>query len=171
MKKALIIVDMLNDFVLEGAPLQVRGAEKIIPSIKKQIEIAKKENYPVIYVCDNHDANDKEFEIWPKHCVEGTDGAKVVKELAPESEDIIVPKTRYSGFYNTNLDEILKKHGIDTLIVTGLVTNICVLYTVADAVSRNYKVIVPKDCVIGLDDYGHEVGLYQIKNVHNGEII
>lgn len=171
MSKALVIIDMLNDFILDGAPLQVKGAGKIIEPIKNQIAKAKSEGYPVIYVCDSHDKNDKEFNIWPSHCVRGTFGAEIVNELKPEPEDIIIQKTRYSGFYDTNLDEILTKLGVNTLIITGLLTNICVMYTVADAVSRDYRVIVPKDCVIGLDDYGHEIGLYQIKNVHNAEII
>ena len=171
MKKALLIIDMLNDFILEGAPLQVPNATSIIPNIKREIEKAKKGSYPIIYVCDSHDENDKEFEIWPKHCVKNTEGAKIVKELSPAEGDYIVEKTRYSGFYNTNLDTILKKLNIDTLIITGLVTNICVMYTVADAVSRGYKVIVPKDCVIGLDEDTHKFGLYQIEKIHNAEVI
>jgi len=171
MNKALIIIDMLNDFILEGAPMQVKDALKIVGPIKREIKKARESGDKIIYVCDNHDKNDKEFEIWPAHCVSGTKGAEIYDELKPEPFDIIVKKTRYSGFYNTNLDEILKKLNIDTLIITGLVTNICVMYTVADAVSRGYKVIVPKDCVIALDDYGHSIGLYQIKNVHKAEVI
>jgi len=171
MKKALIIIDMLNDFVLEGAPLQVPNAKSIIPNIKREIDKARKEGYPVIYVCDAHDEDDDEFKIWPHHCVKGTKGAEVVEELKPSDGDIVVEKTRYSGFFNTNLDEILKDLGVEQLIVTGLVTNICVMYTVADAVSRGYKVVVPKDCIIGLDEDGHKFGLMQLEKVHNAEIV
>lgn len=171
MSKALLIIDMLNDFILEGAPMQVKNALKIVEPIKREINKSKENGCKVVYVCDNHEENDKEFEIWPPHCVSGTKGAEIYDELKPDPEDIIVKKTRYSGFYNTNLDEVLKKLNVDTLIITGLVTNICVMYTVADAVSRGYNVIVPKDCVIALDDYGHNIGLFQIKNVHKAEVI
>ncbi|MGA1845714.1 cysteine hydrolase family protein [Deferribacter abyssi] len=171
MKKALLIIDMLNDFILEGAPLQVPNAKKIIPNIKREIEKARKVGYPIIYICDAHDEDDVEFEIWPKHCVKNTKGAMIVDELSPSKDDYIVEKTRYSGFFNTNLENILKDLKIDTIIVTGLVTNICVMYTVADAVSYGYKVLVPKDCIVGLDEKTHEFGMYQLEKVHNVELI
>ncbi|KAA0258140.1 cysteine hydrolase [Deferribacter autotrophicus] len=171
MKKALLVIDMLNDFILDGAPLQVPDAKNIIPNIKREIEKARKDGYPVIYVCDAHDEDDVEFKIWPKHCVKNTEGAKVVDELAPKKDDYIVEKTRYSGFFNTNLNDLLQDLGVDTLIVTGVVTNICVMYTVADAVSLGYKVIVPKDCITGLDEKTHEFGIYQLEKVHMVELI
>lgn len=171
MKKALIIVDMLNDFMLEGAPLRVEGAVKIIPNIKREIETARKDGYPVIYVCDAHKKDDPEFKIWPKHCVEGSYGAQVHTDLAPEKGDKIIYKTRYSGFFNTNLDNVLRNLGVDTLIITGVVTNICVLYTASDAASRDYRILVYKDCVMGLNEEEHEFALRQIKKILNGDVI
>ncbi len=166
-KEALLIIDMLNDFVLEGAPLEVPETRKIIPVIKNEIEKARKEGKPVIYICDSHEPDDKEFRKfgWPRHAVKGTEGAKVVKEIEPSKDDIIIEKTTYSGFYNTTLDETLKRLGIDSLRLTGCVTHICVMFTASDAVLRDYSVTVVKDGVAGLTEEDHQAALRIMKNV------
>ncbi len=167
MKKAVLVVDMLNDFTLDGAPLKVEENKKIIPNIKALLEKERSQGTPIIYVCDSHAENDKEFEIWPKHCVEGTKGAQVVDELAPEENDFIVKKTTYDGFYRTSLDDLLKSLGVDYLIITGCVINICILYTASSAVLRGYKVEIPLNCVSALDDKSRECAIDQFKNVLN----
>jgi nicotinamidase-related amidase len=170
-RKALLVIDMLNDFVLEGAVLEVPAARKIIPNIKEKLEEAKEKKIPIIYICDSHTEDDKEFEIWPPHAIKGTKGAQVVEELSPKDGDYLVEKTTYSGFYNTKLSDILKKLNINELIVTGTMTNICVMYTASDAVLRGYKVIVPENCVAGLNEEDHQFALKQMKNVLKAEII
>ena len=119
-KEALLIIDMLNDFVFEGAPLEVAETRKIISTIKKEIQKARDAGSKVIYVCDAHDKGDKEFSRfgWPAHAVAGTRGAEVLNDLQPEKDDIIIKKTTYSGFYKTELDETLKKLGVSSLILT-----------------------------------------------------
>jgi len=156
---------MLNDFVLDGAPLKVPGIEKIIGSIKREIEKAKSEGYPVIYLCDSHDKNDREFKMFPPHAIKNTEGSKIIEELKPQGNDIIIRKSTFSGFFNTDLEEILGKLSVGRLIVTGDVTNICVLYTVADAVMRRYEVDVVKDAVIGLNSRDHKFALEQMEKV------
>lgn len=171
-KKALLVIDMLNDFVLPGAPLEVPETRKVIPNIKREIENARKQGSPVIYVCDVHEPDDREFSRfgWPAHAVKGTKGAEVVDELKPREGDIIVGKTTYSGFYNTKLDETLKKLDVDTLRLTGCVTSICVMFTASDAVLRGYKVIVVEDGVAGLAKEDHDAALRIMKNVLGAEI-
>lgn len=109
-KEALLIIDMLNDFVLPGAPLEAPETRTIIKNIQKEIHDARLAGQPVIYVCDNHDIDDKEFGKygWPPHAIKGTKGAEVIDELAPAPGDQIVPKGTYSGFSGTRLDEVLK---------------------------------------------------------------
>jgi len=170
-KVAFLIIDMLNDFVLEGAVLEVPATRKIIPTLKKRIEKARKKKIPIIYICDSHAKDDKEFEIWPPHAIKGTEGAQVVKELSPKEGDYLIEKTTYSGFYNTGLEALLKKLGIKELVVTGTVTNICVMYTVSDAIFRGYKVKVLKDCVAAVNEEDHQFALRQIKNILRAEII
>ncbi len=169
--KALLIIDMLNDFVLDGAPLKVPKIERIIKPIKREIEKARDRGYHVIYICDSHEEDDREFELFPPHAVKGTEGAKIVEDLKPEGTDLIVRKSTFSGFFNTDLDEILKKLDVQKLIVTGDVTNICILYTVADAVMRGYRVDVVKDAVAGLNMRDHKFALRQMKNILKVNII
>ncbi len=166
-KEALLIIDMLNDFVSEGAPLEVPDAKKVVPAIKKEIENAKKEGKPVIYICDAHDPDDKEFSKfgWPPHAVKGSKGARIIDELKPREGDIVIEKTTYSGFYNTGLDETLKKLGIASVRLAGCVTHICIMFTASDAVLRDYKVTVVENGVAGLAKEDHEAGLRIMKNV------
>ena len=171
--EALLIIDMLNDFVLEGAPLEVPDTRKIIPAIKREIASARKEGRPIFYICDSHDRDDKEFSKfgWPVHAVTGTEGAEVVADLAPEKNDIVIEKKTYLAFYDTDLDPILKKLGIDSLILTGCVTHICILFTAVEAVPRGYSVTVPVDAVAGLAKEDHEAGLRIMKNVLGAKIV
>jgi nicotinamidase/pyrazinamidase len=171
MKKSLLIVDMLYDFIRPQGALPVPDGYRIVPFIKEEINKAKQQNYPVIYLCDSHIKNDQEFEIWPQHCVKGTKGAQIIKELSPSSEDIIVEKTTYSGFYKTELESILDKNDIDTLIITGVVTNICILYTSADARMRGYEVIIPKNCVAALNENDQKFGLKQLQEVLHCKVV
>ncbi|MDH3975853.1 MAG: cysteine hydrolase [Deltaproteobacteria bacterium] len=163
--KALLIIDMLNDFVLEGAPLEVPSTREIIPAVKREIEAARAEGAPVIYVCDAHAPDDREFSIWPRHSVRGTEGAQVVHALKPDRDDIIVEKTTYSAFYKTDLEKVLNKLAVKELIITGCVTNICIMYAASDAVLRGYAVTVPRDCSAWLDVEDHDFAFRQMKNV------
>lgn len=172
-KSALLIIDMLNDFVREGAPLEVPETRKVIPHIDRKVSRAREEGIPVIYICDKHREDNPEFKlkIWPPHAVAGTKGAEVVEELKPLKGDHIVTKENYSGFFQTDLDKLLKKLKVDHLILTGCVTNICILYTAADAMMRGYSITVPSDCVAGLNKEDHDFALRQMKAVLRAEVI
>ncbi|MCD6081057.1 MAG: cysteine hydrolase [Candidatus Omnitrophica bacterium] len=165
MRQALLVIDMLNDFVREGAPLEVPKSRGIISNIKREIDKARQNEIPVIYLCDAHKPDDPEFKIWPPHCVEGTEGADVIEELKPDKDDFIVKKVSYSGFYNTKLEELLKSLGVQKLLLTGIVTNICVLYTGVDALMRGFEVEVIEDCVAGLNEDDHKFALRQLKEI------
>ena len=167
MKEALLVIDMLVDFVREGAPLEVPAARAILPALKKRLAEARARNVPVIYVCDAHRPDDPEFTRmgWPPHAVKGTPGAAVVSELAPLETDPVVEKTAYSGFHHTGLDGILQSLGADTLVLTGCVTSICILYTAYDAVIRGYAVTVPAACVAPLDPADGDFALKQMAQV------
>ncbi len=89
----------------------------------------------------------------------------MIDELEPEPKDTVVEKTTYSGFFNTRLEGVLKEIGATDLILTGCVTNICIMFTASDAVLRGYKVNVPKDCVAGLNKEDHEFALRQMEKV------
>lgn len=137
---ALLIADMINDFVVKGAPLEIPRARRIVSHIRRRVARARREGIPVIYICDKHRKDDPEFKVWPKHAVNGTPGSEIIAELAPTSKDYIVDKTTYSAFFGTKLEKVLRKLGIKKVVVTGVCTEICVLYTAVDAFMRGYKV-------------------------------
>lgn len=163
--KALLVIDMLNDFVNEDGALPVPIAKKLIEPINQQIKKFRERGEPIIFICDAHDEDDREFKAWPKHAVEGTEGAEVVKELDKRPEDIVVKKKRYSAFYDTNLEEILKEKGVDTLVMTGVLTDICVMHTATDAAMRNYKVIVLENCIGSASNEAHDWAIKHMENI------
>jgi nicotinamidase-related amidase len=170
-KRALLVIDMLNDFVKEKGTLVVPGANEKLPQFKKRVDEAREKGEIVIYVCDNHRPDDPEFEKWPPHCVEGTWGAQVVDELNPQENDFKVRKRRYSAFFGTDLDLLLKELGVETLVLTGLVTNICVMCTAIDAAMRGYKLEVVKDCVVALDEEMNKFALKEMEEVLGAKIV
>ncbi|MFX0167814.1 MAG: cysteine hydrolase family protein [Candidatus Hodarchaeota archaeon] len=166
--KALIIIDMLNDFVTGS--LKCDRAQRIIPNIKKLIEGFHKHKLLVIFANDSHLPTDFEMGKWGAHAIEGTEGAQVIPELDPQDEDITVSKHVYSSFFETPLDSILRSQKIDTVVLTGLHTHLCVRHTAADAFFRGYKIIVPENGVDSFTAEDHESGLAYLKEYY-GAII
>jgi ureidoacrylate peracid hydrolase len=169
---AILVVDMLNDFLKPGGKMVLEGGEIILEPLRILLEKGRKEKLPIIFVNDSHRSRlrqDREFKKRAEHCIEGTWGAEVVEELKPHQSDFIIKKSRFSGFYQTDLDLTLKDLKIDTVIVVGVVTNICVRSTIHDAFFRGYQVIVPKDCVMATGEREQESSLYDI-HTHFGEV-
>jgi len=172
--KAVIVIDMLNDFVTGG--LKCDRAKLIVPKLTKLIEAAHKHNVPVIYSNDAHYSQDVEVVAkWGKHAIKGTRGAEVIPELKPTSKDYIVEKRTYSGFYETGLDSLLrslyKGEGVKAVVLGGLHTNICVRHTAADAFFRGYKIIIAKDGVEAFTKEDHEQGLKYLEYAYNAKIM
>lgn len=170
-KEAILVIDMLNDFCREGAPLDVPATRAVIPNIAREIMRVRSSGGKVVYVCDAHAPDDIEFANWPPHAVGGTEGAQVVPELAPQPGDAIIEKDTLLCFHRTSLEQVLEKAGVNKITITGCVTNICVMYAATEAVVRGYKVRVPKDCVAGLNPEMHEFALRQMKEVLKAEIV
>jgi len=165
---AVVVIDMLNDFVT--GELKCERAQKIIPNIKRLIESARKKGFPVIYSNDAHLQTDFELGKWGKHAMKGTEEAKVIPQLKPEKKDYLLEKRVYSGFFETGLDSLLRNLKVDTLILTGLHTNICVRHTAAGAFFRGYKIKVPKDATDAFTEKDYKEGLQYLKEVYNAEI-
>jgi nicotinamidase-related amidase len=172
--KAVIVIDMLNDFVT--GDLKTERAKHLIPSLKRLIEAARKHNIPVIYSNDAHYPTDTEVvQKWGKHAIKGTKGAEVIPELKPAAKDFIVEKRTYSGFYETGLDSLLRGlyngAGVKTVILTGLHTHICVRHTAADAFFRGYKIVIAKDGVEAFTQEEHKQGLEYLESVYNAKVM
>jgi len=172
--KAIIVIDMLNDFVT--GKLENERAKRIIPNIKKLVEAARKSNVPVIYSNDAHYPQDAEVtRKWGKHAIKGTEGAEVIPELKPAKKDYIVEKRTYSSFYETGLDPLLRsmcnEEGVKVVILCGLHTNMCVRHTAADAFFRGYRIIIAKDGVEAFTQEDQEQGLKYLEYVYNAKIM
>jgi len=168
---ALIIIDMLNDFVRDDGALVVPGAASLVPNQVRILNAARKRKMLVVYLTDSHLPDDPEFRMWPPHAVTGTTGAEVIQELAPQKGDRVIPKRRYSGFFGTDLDLTLREAGVETLILVGVLTDICVMYTSADASALNYRVIVVSDATGSTNARNHEFAIEHMKRVHGVSVV
>jgi nicotinamidase-related amidase len=170
---AILVNDMLNDFI--HGKLKCDRAAQIIPKIKLLLEKARQKDIPVFYRNDEHLPNDTyEPRLWGPHAMKDTDGAKVIDELRPSANDYIVPKRRYSSFDGTSLGSSLEGtyngKGVNTIVMTGVHTHICVKHTVYDAFVRGYTVIVAEDGVEAFTEDDHEAGLKYMKQNYGATI-
>lgn len=169
MKEAILVVDMLNDFVT-GALKCERGLA-IVPQTAKLLDGARKAGVPVIFCNDAHlKGIDHELKLWGDHAIAGTPGAQVIPELNLSENDYIVPKRRYSGFFHTDLDLLLKELDVDTVIMTGLHTHMCVRHTSADAYCLGYNVVVAKDATDSFTEEDYTSGLKYLADIYGAEI-
>ncbi|MBN1161667.1 MAG: cysteine hydrolase [Dehalococcoidales bacterium] len=171
MSNAVLVIDMLRGFLEEGCPLY--GGEtvrRVIPSIQRLLEKESAQGSKIYFVCDSHDKDDPEFKMFPPHCIAGTAEADIIPELSKYVLEII-KKKRYSAFFGTDLDKKLKKLKPDKLIVCGVLTNICVMHTVADARNRDYVVEVPADCVASPDEAAHRFALEHMEKVLGARLV
>lgn len=161
--KALIVIDMLEDFIRDdGALTTGKPGQEIVDFIKEKIKEYREAGHKIIYICDNHEIDDSEFDMFTTHCVKGTEGAEIISEIAPEDGDKIIPKRRYSSFFGTDLDLYLRENNIRDISLVGVCTNICVLYTACDARNLDYNVVVYEDGVASFDMEAHKFALKEI---------
>ena len=175
--KAVIVVDMLNDFVT-GALANPRS-EDITPRIAQLLQTARERGWLVVYGNDAHLPNDPEEKVWGAHALAGTPGADVIPDLAPQEGDFVLPKRFYSSFYETGLRSLLRQNDVDEVIITGQHTNICVRHTSSDAFNEGFAITVPHDAVAmfeepGMtdDEYNHlqQDALSYLKNVYGARV-
>jgi len=169
-KCAVLVIDMQSDFIAKGAPIECPGGREIIPNIDRLLQFARTNNIPVIYTQEVHRAEKVDFgreleREEPEHCLEGTPGVEIVDELKPQPGDFVVPKRRYSGFYLTDLEILLRGIDKSILIITGVATNVCVYATSLDAQQRDFPVVVVSDCAAGTDVNLHTAFLRNIEYV------
>ncbi|HEV8594749.1 MAG TPA: isochorismatase family cysteine hydrolase [Thermoplasmata archaeon] len=169
MSDALLIVDMVQDFVTGAIPCP--RAKRIIPNIRRLAEAARAADVPVIYVNDAHLPKDFELKIWGPHSMAGSKGAQIIPELKAAKGDYVFGKQTYSAFYETPLDSVLRAHDVDGLVIVGLHSNICCRHTSADAFFRGIRPILPEDGVESLTQKAHEEGLEYIRTIYQGEIV
>lgn len=171
-RKMLIVIDVLNDFLdPRGALYCGDRARGIIPAIKSLADRFTAEKQPIVYLRDAHASNDKEFELFPPHAVKGTWGAEIIPELPPPEGSHVVDKTRFSGLFGNNLDEILNTEKPDEVWVTGVCTSICVMDTTGDLRNHDYPVVIPVDAVADFDSEFHEFALRRMQRIYGARLL
>jgi nicotinamidase-related amidase len=169
---ALIIVDMQNDFVKEKGNLCVESAQLTVPNIQSLRKAAKDAGVHVAYTQDTAKEGDPEFDIWPAHCLQGSWGWQIIDELAPDSKDLVCPKNRYDGFYDTWLDHFLTRiWKVKNVVIVGTVSNICVAHTAASAGLRWFHVVIPADGISALTEFDQALTLRQVSTLYAGEVV
>ena len=168
MKDALVIVDMVNDFVT--GKLACPRAERIIPNIRRLANTARRSDVPLIYVNDAHVPSDFELKIWGPHSMKDTQGGEIIGRIPARRGDYILDKRTYSAFFETSLDPLLRSLRVEDIVIVGLHTNICARHTSADAFFRGYHPVIPEDGVESFTEAAHRDGLEYIKTNYLGEI-
>lgn len=171
MAKALLVIDMLKDFLNKDGVLCIGDAAEIISNVSARIKEWRAGGNPVIYILDRHLPQDAEFKMFPPHCLAGEPGGEVVDELAPHEGDLKIYKRRYSAFFGTDLDLTLRELGVTEVELAGVCTQICVLYTAADARMLNYDVTVRRNCVASFDAEAHEFALKEMEKTLGVKVI
>jgi nicotinamidase-related amidase len=150
--------------------LCVSAAQATVPAIARLRDLAHAQGLLIVYTQDWHRPDDPEFTLWGAHAVAGTWGAEIVPELTPGPDDLIVRKLRYDAFYGTSLDHELRQRRIASVIVTGTVSNICVLHTAGSAALRGLQIIVPVDAVSALTEFDQHAALRQVTFLYRGTL-
>ena len=148
-RTALLVIDMQNDNLTPGSAVEVPRARDIVPALSARLDAARAAGVPVIYVIDQHEPDDEDLDVWTTHNVKGSKGAEVWPELTPHEGDTRVTKTTYSAFMGSKLDAVLDALGVDTLVLTGCLTEVGIAATAIDALQRGYAVQVPPDAQAG----------------------
>ena|SRR5579883_472680 len=174
-RTAIIVVDMQNDFVAAGAPMETPAARAMVPNLARTLKFCRDVGIRVIYTAHVHRKDGCDMglfdDLWPPIAnraglVDGTPGSDIYRDLAPAPGEHVVKKHRYSGFFGTDLDIILREWGIDTVIISGTTTENCCHATTRDAMFRNYRVVFLSDATATFDYPDVGFGAMSANEVH-----
>jgi nicotinamidase-related amidase len=179
-KTAMIVVDMQNDFVAPGAVMETPAARAVVPKLTEALEICRDAGIKIIYTAHVHRQDGSDMGLFDDMhppianraaLVDGTPGVDIYPELAPAPGEHIIKKHRYSGFYGTDLDIILREWSVDTVIISGTTTENCCHATARDAMFRNYRVVFLSDATATYDYPDRGFGAMPNAKVHHASLV
>ena len=166
---ALLVVDMQRFFLDAGSPTFTCGGLAILPRVKSLLGDFRRASRPVIFSQHVHHPGDLDSGImgwwWEGKCLEGSPESEIHPELAPLPGEKVVPKHRYSAFYNTDLETVLRCLKIEDIVIAGVMTNMCCKSTARDAYYRDYRIFLPAD---GSGSINEEMHLASLLNLAFG---
>lgn len=168
---ALLLIDVINDLEFDEGdallPYAIPMAQRLL-ALKRRLQAA---NVPTIYVNDNFGRWQSDFNKQVEHCLhDRVRGQPIAELLRPDEDDYFVLKPKHSGFYSTGLDILLRYLGVRRLIITGIATNICVLFTANDAYMRDFELVIPTDCVAANAAEENRHALEQMRRILKADI-
>jgi len=166
--RALIIVDMLNDFV--DGKLANPKAQAIVEPLQRLLAHAREDGWVVVFSNDAHHSDDPELKVWGEHAMAGTPGAEVIPQLVPREDEIVSPKRDYGAFDGTGLDEQLKERGVDEVVIAGQHTHICVRHSSYGALRRGYDISIPRDAVCAFEGVDEDEALAYLEMAYAAKI-
>ena len=179
-KTAMIVVDMQNDFVVPGAAMETPAARTVVPKLAEALKICRDAGIKIIYTAHVHRRDGSDMGLFDDmHApiakraalVDGTPGVDIYPDLAPAPGEHVIKKHRYSGFYGTDLDIILREWGVDTVIISGTTTENCCHATARDAMFRNYRVVFLSDATATYDYPDRGFGAMPNAEVHHATLV
>jgi nicotinamidase-related amidase len=178
-KTAMIVVDMQNDFVAPGGGLETPAARAMVPRLVEALQICRRAGIKVIYTTHVHRRDGSDMGLFAMHqpianrsaTVDGTWGVEIYPEVAPAAGEHVIKKHRYSGFFGTDLDIILRGWGVDTVIISGTTTENCCHATARDAMFHNYRVVFLSDATATYDYPDRGYGPMPNEQVHHATLV
>lgn len=179
-RTALIVVDMENDFVASGAPMETPAGRDMVPRLRQAIEHARGVGIRVLYTTHAHRADGSDLgrfrDLWAPiadgiGCVDETLGIEIYKDIAPAEGEVVIKKRRYSAFFGSDLDIILRGWGIDTVVISGVTTENCCHAAARDALFRDYRVAFLSDATATFDYPDVGQGGMAAADVHRATLI
>lgn len=163
---ALIIVDMVKDFTDPAGLVFYPQNREVLPKIARALSFCRSRNMLIIFMqhCYRKDKFDRNLVAMRPNCIEGSGGEEIDPFLEVDPvKDYVIRKRRYSAFFGTDLDLVLREHNVRNVVVVGTKTNCCIRATVTDAYNLDYRVVVLSDCVATNSEVVNEVHLDDIR--------
>lgn len=177
-RTALIVIDITRDSLSPASDsgIALEGAPQAIDNARRVVDAARENGVPVIWIQELHRPSGIDFGreldgAETVHCVEGAPGSRFIEDFAPRADEFYVPKRRYSAFFATDLEILLKGLKVETLILVGFLTDVCVHYTGADAHQHDYRIRVVREAVAGSSVAAHEASLNALEYLQSGAVV
>lgn len=169
MNAALLVIDLQRWFLEVGTPEKVAGVPRLIAKSNELIDFFHSKQLPIVHILTVHKADGSTRDLWMKRhdrsaMVEGTRDAEEPPEVHTFDTYVVITKTRHSAFVRTELESVLRKMHIDTVVLAGFSTNACVGLTAIDAYERDFDVIIAQDAILGCDQSRGDLMLRVLQN-------
>jgi nicotinamidase-related amidase len=163
---ALLVVDMQRFFLDAGSPAFTSGGAAVLPNVKRLVGAFRSAGRPVLFTRHVHHPDDLDIGImgwwWEGRCLEGSQESEIHPDLTPLAGEKVVFKHRYSSFYNTDLETVLRCLKVEDIVISGVMTNMCCESTARDAYYRDYRVFFPADGTGAIDEKMHVASLLNL---------